>query len=220
MKQESRLLSADCLHRYSASSTSAAIDVDESEEQYNCNCAGPLTDVFINDQLMDCSLSFSVDTAVSIVGVILPTQLKPPHGSPQVDHRDQAIMRRRIAVGSHHGVYNRYPELIYAFLQDNDGCRLTYTHFSALVPWESSMEVMFNRPILIIPGMTYKIVVVLNKMGRYPLYTNLSHVLVNEVNFSFDSNPGSESVVRTLIFKSVANRETPDSSRYWPILEL
>lgn len=38
-----------------------------------------------------------------------------------------------------------YNELLYAHLLDADGNRLTYTHFTAKVQWNSMIEITFNR---------------------------------------------------------------------------
>ena len=42
-----------------------------------------------------------------------------------------------------------YNELLYAHLLDADGNRLTYTHFTAKVNWNSMIEITFNRSVFI-----------------------------------------------------------------------
>ena len=42
-----------------------------------------------------------------------------------------------------------YNELLYAHLLDADGNRLTYTHFTAKVNWNSMIEITFNRSVYI-----------------------------------------------------------------------
>jgi hypothetical protein len=40
---------------------------------------------------------------------------------------------------------SEYNELLYAHLLDADGTRLTYTHFTAKVAWNSMIDITFNR---------------------------------------------------------------------------
>lgn len=40
-----------------------------------------------------------------------------------------------------------YNEVIYAYLTDGDGCRLTYTHYTSRVPFDTVIDISFNRPI-------------------------------------------------------------------------
>ncbi|XP_037805153.1 BTB/POZ domain-containing protein 6-like isoform X1 [Penaeus monodon] len=171
------------------------------EVQLRCTCAGDITTILINDQLVDFSLSFSVDSSICIYGVEMPTQMVPqtleqqPNGQP---------------------VPQSYSELIYAFLQDSDGCRLTYTHFTARVPWNSTMEVMFNRPVYITPNRTYKIGVVMNKVGRYPLYVTNHFVSVEYVTFTFGQDRSRDGLIKALIFGCMPPRIPSSPSPFWP----
>lgn len=152
-----------------------------------CACGGQMADVLINEQLVDCSLSFSVNNSVSIHGMLIPSQILP-------DSIDQHP--------SHQPIPLNYSELIYSFLQDSDCCRLTYTHFTARVPWNSSVEVLFNRPVIITPNKTYKIVVVLNKVGRYSLFHISPQVHLDHVTFTFGREGPHEGLglIRAIIF--------------------
>lgn len=148
-----------------------------------CDCGGEMADILINEQLVDCSLSFSVNSSVSIYGMFIPTQMLP-------ENVEQPTSRQPFD----------YSELIYSFLQDSDCCRLTYTHFTARVQCNDSVEVLFNRPVIITPHKTYKIVVVLNKVGRYPLFYISPQVDSNHITFTFGREGGRLGLIRTIIF--------------------
>ena len=45
--------------------------------QQICACTAAPADVLLNDQLVDCSITFSVDRNVCIYGVVVPTQIRP-----------------------------------------------------------------------------------------------------------------------------------------------
>lgn len=144
-----------------------------------------MADVLLNEQLVDCSLSFSVDSNVCIYGIEIPTQLMP-------EHLEQ--------LSASQPVHQTYSELIYAFLQDSDGCRLTYTHFTARVAWQSSMEVIFNRPVYITPNKTYKIIVVLNKVGKYPMYVTSRFTPIDYLTFNFSLDRPRDGLIKAIIF--------------------
>lgn len=152
-----------------------------------CACGGEMADILINEQLVDCSLSFSVNNSVSIHGVLIPTQILP-------DVVEQHTNCQPLPFN--------YSELIYSFLQDSDCCRLTYTHFTARVPCNSSVEVLFNRPVIITPNKSYKIVVVLNKVGRYPLFHISPQVRSDHITFTFGREGGRDGLglIRAIIF--------------------
>lgn len=42
-----------------------------------------------------------------------------------------------------------YNEVIYAYLTDGDGSRLTYTHCTSRVPFDTLIDISFNRPVYI-----------------------------------------------------------------------
>lgn len=154
-----------------------------------CDCAGEVVaDVLLNEQLVDCSLSFAVDKNVCIYGMEVPTQLIPEN----IEQHGAMLQAPQ----------HTYSELIYAFLQDSDGCRLTYTHFTARVAWNSTVQVIFNRPVLVTPSKTYKIVVVLNKVGRYPLFVVSQCVNVEEIIFTFgnERSPHGLGLIKAIVF--------------------
>lgn len=169
--------------------TESNIMVVQLKPLKRCACGGEVADVLINEQLDDCSLSFSVNYSVSIHGILIPSQIIPEHMEQLPPHQPRR---------------NGYSELIYSFLQDSDCCRLTYTHFTTHVSWNSSVEVLFNRPVTIMPDKTYKIVVVLNKVGRYPLFHISPHVHSDHIMFTFGREEARDGLglVRAILFES------------------
>ncbi|XP_018574176.1 BTB/POZ domain-containing protein 3 isoform X3 [Anoplophora glabripennis] len=97
-----------------------------------------------------------------------------------------------------------YPELLYAHLLDGDGSRLTYTHFTSRVNYRSLIEISFNRPIYIQRNKVYKVGVVLNKIGCYPIGTYPNQSTCNGVVFTFSQGQCGDSVrdglIRSIIF--------------------
>lgn len=171
--------------------------------QLRCECVGnDMAQELVNEQLVDCSLSFSVNRHVCIYGVEMPTQLVPVNLEPQLATRP---------------IQQSYSELIYAFLQDSDDCRLTYTHFTARVSWNSSMEVIFNRPVYITPNKTYKITVVLNKVGRYPMYVTANYVTIDYLTFTFEQNRSRDGLIKAVIFSCSSQTSSSSPEPYWQI---
>lgn len=80
-----------------------------------------------------------------------------------------------------------YTELLYCHLLDRDGTRLTYSHFSGRSPRRSTLDVFFNRPVYVQRNREYRICVVLNRIGYYPLGTGSSWVMAQGVHFRFGS---------------------------------
>ena len=64
-----------------------------------------------------------------------------------------------------------YNELLYAHLLDGEGQRLTYTHFTAKVNWNSMIEITFNRSVKINANKVYRIGMVLNKVSYLSMHT-------------------------------------------------
>ena len=187
--------------RFSPHSKMGSSYLERVGTQLHCICTGEESGTLVNDQLVDCSITFNVNKKVCIYGVVMPTQTKPllntkPYSQPSTSQPMPAL--------------NRYCELIYAFLQDSTSSRLTYTHFTARVSWDSTMEILFNSPVHIMPNKYYKIVIVLNKVGKYPMYENLWHNDVEGTLFRFDDNPRN-GLIKSLIF---ANTEEASVSPY------
>lgn len=101
-------------------------------------------------------------------------------------------------------VVREYTELLYAHLTDADGCRLTYTHLSARVQPDSMVEISFNRPVRLTRERTYKIVVVFNRTGWYPMGECSRHVQCDDVVFNFCVGESGhcirDGLIRSIIF--------------------
>jgi hypothetical protein len=125
-----------------------------------------------NRHVLECSFTFSVDRNVSILGLQLYTQIKP------------------LAISE------RYSELVYAHLLDSHDSRLTYTHSNQRVEYDTTNEVLFDRPMFIQSNKVYKIGVVFNKPGFYKEHEVLSVVRGSNITFTFNTG---EMVVTFLV---------------------
>lgn len=100
---------------------------------------------------------------------------------------------------------DRYSELLYAHLLDSQGSRLTYTHSSSRVRFDSLLEISFDRPIYIIRNKIYKIGVAFNKMGWYPMCSCVPILTYENVCFTFNVGPPNESIrdglIRAIVFQ-------------------
>ena len=68
---------------------------------------------------------------------------------------------------------------------DRDGTRLTYAHFSSRATKRSTLDVLFNRAVRVQRNREYRIHVVLNRRGYYPLATASHRVITQGVHFRF-----------------------------------
>lgn len=96
-----------------------------------------------------------------------------------------------------HGMYS---ELLYAHLVDADGSRLTYLHYTARVDYRSIIELMFYRPVYIQRNKDYKVGVVFNRNGWYPIGTCTPQTTVASVTFSFSNDTVRDGLIRSIIF--------------------
>ncbi|KAJ8953868.1 hypothetical protein NQ314_007195 [Rhamnusium bicolor] len=137
----------------------------------------------MNTSVLDCAVTFTCDKNVCVYGIQVPAQI------PMEDDRQPQFI---------------YPELLYAHLLDADGSRLTYTHFTSRVNYRSLIEISFNRPVYIQRNKVYKVGVVLNKIGCYPIGTYPNQSTCNGVVFSFSQGQCGDSVrdglIRSIIF--------------------
>ncbi|CAH1102996.1 unnamed protein product [Psylliodes chrysocephalus] len=138
----------------------------------------------MNTSVLDCAVTFTCDKNICVFGIQVPAQVP--------------MDEERIPVG------NLYPELLYAHLLDADGSRLTYTHFTSRVNYRSMIEISFNRPVYIQRNKVYKVGVVLNKVGCYPVGTYPSQSTCSGVVFTFSQNQCGDSVrdglIRSIVF--------------------
>lgn len=97
-----------------------------------------------------------------------------------------------------------YTELLYAHLLDSDGSRLTYTHYTTRVNYGSLVEITFNRSVEIQRNKVYRVGVVLNKVGWYPMGSCTQRMMCDVVFFTFCVGQPSDSVrdglIRAIVF--------------------
>ncbi|KAM3962697.1 uncharacterized protein ACR2FA_003081 [Aphomia sociella] len=169
------------------------------------------TDCF-NTSVLDCSVTFMVDRNICLLGVQVPTQA-PSDDTPLLLGRAgagaelAAVTGAGPAAGGAAGAgagADGYSELLYAHLLDSDGARLTYTHYTNRVPYRHLLDIMFNRPVYIQRNKVYKVGVVFNKAGWYPMGTCAQQVESDSVFFNFGIGQSSDSVrdalIRSIIF--------------------
>ncbi|XP_012266669.2 uncharacterized protein LOC105692200 [Athalia rosae] len=141
----------------------------------------------LNTSVLDCSVAFNVDRNICVIGVQVPTQVQ----SQSLDRFAPMVP------GS-------YTELLYAHLLDSDGSRLTYTHFTSRVNLGSLVEITFNRPVYIQRNKVYRVGVVFNKVGWYPMGACTQRMACDSVFFSFGVGNSADSVrdglIRSIIF--------------------
>lgn len=144
----------------------------------------------LNTSILDCCLTFSVDRSICITGCQVPTQVLGGMNLPPAQDGNFP---------------ERYSELLYAHLLDSLGSRLTYTHCTSRVHFDASLEITFDRPVYVQKDKSYKIGVVFNKVGWYPMALCLPSICCNNVNFTFSVGSSNESVrdglIRAIVFK-------------------
>ncbi|XP_053981460.1 BTB/POZ domain-containing protein 2-like [Hylaeus anthracinus] len=142
----------------------------------------------LNTNVLDSSVTFSVDKNICILGVQVPTQI--PVGGNNMNH----VL----------SLATSYTEILYAHLLDSDGARLTYTHFTTKVNTNTLVEITFNRPIYIQKNKVYRVGVVFNKVGWYPMGVCTQSMTCDTVLFSFGIGQEVDSVrdglIRSIIF--------------------
>lgn len=155
----------------------------------------------LNTSVLDCYLNFTVDRNICVLGIQVPTQVQSDAPDTRA-FRDFGNSPMSSLPTSQNG--NSYTELLYAHLLDSDGSRLTYTHYTSRVWYGQLVEINFNRPVYIQRNKVYKIVVVLNKQGWYPLGAATQRMGCDAVHFTFgvgnNSESARESVVRSVVF--------------------
>ncbi|XP_059613997.1 BTB/POZ domain-containing protein 6-B-like [Phlebotomus argentipes] len=144
---------------------------------------------YLNTSVLDCSVTFSVNRCICITGVQVPTQVL-----------GESNMQRY-----HDGsLPERYSELLYAHLLDSRGSRLTYTHCTSKVRFDCMLEISFDRPVFIQRYKRYKIGIVFNKVGWYPMAECQPTKVCQDVTFTFGVGMPNESVrdglIRAIVF--------------------
>lgn len=154
---------------------------NHEERRFHCGRAINQMRQLCNRSVMECSFTFSVDRNVSIIGITFFTQT------------------RSSAVNS-----DRYNEIIYTYLMDSHGSRLTYAHSNQRVNFDSDHEILFDRPICILSNKVYKIGAVFNKPGIYNEFSVHNSFRTNQLTVTFNTGATSdtqrEGLIRGLIF--------------------
>ncbi|KAF0298472.1 BTB/POZ domain-containing protein 2 [Amphibalanus amphitrite] len=161
-------------------------------------------------QLIRCqeeaSLTLSVDRPVHTLGIMVPSQVT----DIPTDWLPSQSLRNTPGANLNYG-QNGYMELLYAYVADSDNQRLTYTHFTSRVNYNDLVEILFNRPVLMQPGRVYRIGLVLNKLGWYPMGVSTTQVHASGVTFSFGIGKPGDNVKNGLVRKIVFSTDgVPD----------
>jgi hypothetical protein len=156
---------------------------------------------------LDCSVTFSVDRNICVLGIQLPTQINRPSLSNDAPSSFVEVFggpSMRPSAPFFQPNSTTYNELIYAHLLDSENSRLTYTHFTGRVRFDTLIDINFNRPVFIQKNKEYRIWVVLNKLGTYPGGMCAEQMQCANVSFRFrageNSNPERDSIIRSIIF--------------------
>ncbi|XP_012541605.1 BTB/POZ domain-containing protein 1 isoform X2 [Monomorium pharaonis] len=141
----------------------------------------------LNTNVLDCSVTFSVDKNICVVGVQVPTQVAAASNFTHAIDADTS-----------------YTEILYAHLLDCDGTRLTYTHFTTKANFGTLVEITFNRPVYIQKHKIYRVGVVFNKAGWYPVGVCAQNMSCDSVFFSFGVGNTAHAIrdglIRSIVF--------------------
>ncbi|XP_066603872.1 BTB/POZ domain-containing protein 6 [Prorops nasuta] len=134
-----------------------------------------------NSNLLDSSITFSVDKNIYVTGIQIPSQ-------------------RWLIVSS--SFPEIYTEIVHAHLFDSDGTRLSLAYFTQRVTPNTLVEIAFDRPVYIQKNKTYRVGVVLHKVGLYPLGVCSPVMSCDSVLFTFESDNGPEQdgLIRSIVF--------------------
>lgn len=168
------------------SSSMNHMDVAEMRRFYCVRTIREQIDYF-NTSVSDCALTFTVDRNISVTGIQVATQVLG----------EQSMQSGNLP--------ERYSELLYAHLLDSYGTRLTYTHCTSNVRFDSLLEINFDHPVQIKRHRFYKVGVAFNKVGWYPMCTCVPTITCEGVTFDFRvDGPNGESVrdglIRSIVF--------------------
>merc|ERR1719436_991978 len=159
----------------------------------------------LNTSILDCSVTFTVDKDVYIHGLEVPSQVTDVPEQRALEQLQPPVEGLPVLQQSKHG----YNELLYAHLLDGDGQRLTYTHFTSKVNWNSMIEITFNRSVKISKNKVYRIGMVLNKVGWYPMGVCTRRVNSEGAFFTFcvgqPNDTHRDGLIRSIIFSRIEN---------------
>jgi len=160
----------------------------------------------LKTSILDCSVTFTVDKDVWVHGIEVPSQVTDVPEELTMEMMEAPVEGLPIITCSGSG----YNELLYAHLLDNEGQRLTYTHFTSKVNWNSMIEITFNRSVKISKNKVYRIGMVLNKVGWYPMGVCTRRVNSEGSFFTFcvgqPNDTLRDGLIRSLIFSRVENQ--------------
>ncbi|XP_024874975.1 uncharacterized protein LOC112456569 isoform X1 [Temnothorax curvispinosus] len=166
--------------------TSSTVVVREGPKYYCLRSVVQQTDC-LNTNVLDCSITFSVDKNICVVGVQVPTQIAAASNFTHAIDADTS-----------------YTEILYAHLLDCDGTRLTYTHFTTKANFGTLVEITFNRPVYIQKHKVYRVGVVFNKAGWYPVGVCAQNMSCDSVFFSFGVGNTAHAIrdglIRSIVF--------------------
>lgn len=161
-------------------------DITETRRFY---CIRPIREQidYFNSGVSDCALTFTVDRVICITGIQVSTQVLG----------EQSMQSGNLP--------ERYSELLYAHLLDSYNTRMTYTHCTSNVRFDSLLEISFDHPVKIEADRLYKIGVAFNKLGWYPMCTCAPTVTAEGVCFDFrvDGPDGAslrDGLIRSIVF--------------------
>jgi len=159
----------------------------------------------LNTSILDCSVTFTVDKDVWIHGIEVPSQVTDVPEQIMLEQMQPPVEGLPIISRSATG----YNELLYAHLLDGEGQRLTYTHFTAKVNWNSMIEITFNRSVRISKNKVYRVGMVLNKVGWYPMGVCTRRVNCEGSFFTFcvgqPNDTLRDGLIRSIIFSRIDN---------------
>lgn len=169
-------------------------EVTETRRFY---CVRPIREQidYFNTSVSDCSLTFTVDRNICITGIQVSTQVLG----------EQSMQSGNLP--------ERYSELLYAHLLDSFGTRLTYTHCTSNVRFDSLLEISFDHPVQIHRDRFYKIGVAFNKVGWYPMCTCVPSVTCEGVCFDFRVEGSNGESLRDGLIRSIVFTYPPRGER-------
>lgn len=178
-------------HHEPASPSSSPVGIAEQPNNHIARRFIRTQNDCLNTSILDCSLTFSVDRSICITGCQVPTQVLGGMNIPPTQDGNFP---------------ERYSELLYAHLLDSLGSRLTYTHCTSRVHFDAMLEISFDRPVYVQKDKIYKIGVVFNKVGWYPMAQCVPTVSCSNVCFTFgplcaQNESVRDGLIRAIVFK-------------------
>lgn len=181
-------------HQTPPSNRDVVMEVTDSRRFYCVRTIRQQIDYF-NSSVSDCALTFTVDRNISITGIQVSTQV---------------LGEQNMQSGN---LPERYSELLYAHLLDSFGTRLTYTHCTSNVRFDSLLEINFDHPVNIQRNRFYKIGVSFNKVGWYPMCTCVPTITCEGVCFDFRLDGTNGESVRDGLIRSIVFTYSPRNER-------